>query len=197
MKHFALLSAALLSSLAFTGCQDLAEDVAPRPQTASADAKKVTTYQAVSIDLIGVEVSQDTDENTSNWTALPGVQPGRRNLLQTGNIGTPLFVTGAFQTGTLKQLRLILGPNSTITLSDGRILPLDTPSGQTSGLKVKLNAAVTSGTNYAVLVPIDPDWQVVARGNGSYGLKPVLEGTVSAQQIIIITPGGGGGPVVF
>ncbi|GAA4018893.1 hypothetical protein GCM10022408_35980 [Hymenobacter fastidiosus] len=171
----------------FVGCQDALQDVTVQTQTAASDAKKkIETYQAVNIDLLRVEVSQ-ADEENGNWTSLTDVSPGMRNLLQTGNASTPLFTSSQFQAGTLKQARLVLGPNSTILLSDGRLLALDTPSGQTSGLKVKVNAPVLGNQAQSVLVTIDPNWQVVARGNGTYGLKPVLQGTIATGN-----PSGGG-----
>ena len=182
MKNLLLLVGLVATPFLFTGCQDVLQDIKVQEAT-SADSKKVTTYSSVNIDLLRVEVSGDTDENSGNWITLPSVTPGLRNLLVTGNATTPLFTSNEFGTGTAKQLRLILGPNSTIVLSDGRVLPLDTPSGQQSGLKVKVNTATVAGRRYSVLVPIDPDWQVVARGNGTYGLKPVLDGRLIYQGI--------------
>ncbi|GAA3938496.1 DUF4382 domain-containing protein [Hymenobacter algoricola] len=179
MKNHLLLASLLGTGLFFTGCQKALDDVAVQSVASVADGKKVpTSYQAVNIDLIRVEVSQDNNDNTSNWTTLAGVQPGLRDLLQTGSSNSPLLTSSGFQTGTVKQLRLVLGAGSTIVLANGQVLPLDTPSGQTSGLKVKVNQATSSGVPYSVLIAIDADRQVVARGNGTYGLKPVLDGTL-------------------
>ncbi|MCB2406400.1 DUF4382 domain-containing protein [Hymenobacter lucidus] len=194
MKTQLLFSGLLAAGFAFTSCEDALQDVAtPTAATATQAAKKekepVVSYQAINIDLQRVEVSQDAAESTGNWTTLTDVQPGSRNLLNAATVAAPLFTTSGFQTGTVKQIRLVLGANSTITLSNGRVVALDTPSGQTSGLKVKVDARVSGGRPYAVLISIDPDWQVVAKGNGSYGLKPVLQGYVAPAS----SDNGGGG----
>ncbi|TGE21249.1 DUF4382 domain-containing protein [Hymenobacter aquaticus] len=193
MKTYLLFSGLLTSAVLLTGCEDALQEAAPATQTAAQDAKKEKepklTYQAVNVDVQRVEVSQDADESTSHWATLTDVQPGMRNLLASSTLASPLFTTAGFQAGTVKQIRLILGANNTITLSNGRVVALDTPSGQTSGLKVKVNRLITGGQQYAVLVGIDPEWQVVAKGNGSYGLKPVLEGYIAT----ILSGGGGGG----
>lgn len=176
-----LFSELLAAGTLLTGCEDALKDVATPTQTAVQDAKKqpTATYQAIYIDLQRVEVSQDADENTGNWFTLRDVSPGVRNLLNSSTKTSPLFVTSGFQVGTVKQLRLVLGTNNTIRFSDGRVVSLETPSGQNSGLKVKVNAPVLQGGQYSVMVSIDPNWQVVARGNGTYGLKPVLDGTIT------------------
>ncbi|TGE26712.1 DUF4382 domain-containing protein [Hymenobacter metallicola] len=174
-----LLCTGLLAAVLLTGCEDAMQDAAVQPQASTTAAKQdPNAYQAVNIDLVAVEVSQDTDENTSSWSTLPGVQPGLRNLLTTTSSASPLFTSAAFEGGTIKQLRLILGENSTIRLANGTTVPLETPSGQTSGLKLKVNATVTAGVKYAVLAIINPNKQVVARGNGRYNLKPVLDGNI-------------------
>ncbi|PJJ52814.1 DUF4382 domain-containing protein [Hymenobacter chitinivorans] len=181
MKTNLLLSGLLSAGVLLTGCEDALKDVAVSAQSSTQDAKKTPvaiTYFAVNIDLQRVDVSQDADENTSNWATLRDVAAGKRDLLKSGTAASPLFVTAGFQAGTVKQLRLVLGSASTITLNNGRTVALDTPSGEQSGLKVKVNRPVNGGSSYAVLVTIDPNWQVVARGNGTYGLKPVLEGNV-------------------
>ncbi|UOQ54052.1 DUF4382 domain-containing protein [Hymenobacter cellulosivorans] len=180
MKSSLLFSGLLAAGTLLTGCEDALQDVAAPTQTAAQDAKKqpTATYQAIYIDLQRVEVSQDADENTSSWFTLQDVGSGVRNLLNAGTKTSPLFVTSGFQVGTVKQLRLVLGTNNTIRFSDGRVVSLETPSGQNSGLKVKVNAPVLKGGQYSVMVSIDPNWQVVSRGNGTYGLKPVLDGSI-------------------
>ncbi|MCB2378585.1 DUF4382 domain-containing protein [Hymenobacter sp. BT635] len=194
MKTHLLCSGLLTAAVFLTSCEDALKDVAaPAAQTTAQDAKKekesAGAYQAVSVDIQRIEVSQDADERTLSWTTLTDVQPGVRNLLNSATLASPLFTTSGFQAGTVKQVRLVLGANNTITLSNGRVVALDTPSGSTSGLKVKVNARVGGGLQYAVLVGIDPNWQVVAKGNGTYGLKPVLEGYVAQTS----TGNGGGG----
>ncbi|TGE14256.1 DUF4382 domain-containing protein [Hymenobacter elongatus] len=181
MKTHLLFVGLLLAGSVLTGCEDALQEVAVADQATATAAKpkpEEPGYQAVNIDVLRVEVSQDADEKTGHWVALADVQPGVRNLLNSGTINSPLFLTSGFQLGTVKQVRVVLGTNNTITLTDGSVVAMDTPSGQTSGLKVKVNARVHSRMQHAVMVSIDPEKQIVSRGNGSYGLKPVLDGDI-------------------
>ena len=54
------------------------------------------------------------------------------------------------------------------------MVDLKTPSGQTSGVKLQLNADLESDVTYMVLLDFDAAKSVVAKGNGGYNLKPVV-----------------------
>lgn len=182
MKTHLLFSGLLAAGFLFTGCEDALKEVTVQDQAIAADSKKTpASYQSVNIDLLRVEVSKSSNQNTNSWTALPDVPPGLRNLLASGTTASPLFISSTFQTGNIKQVRLVLGRRSTVKLSNGRTYPLDTPSGQTSGLKVKVSASVTAGLQYALLVTIDPGKQIVQNGcsDDEFSLKPVLDGTLA------------------
>lgn len=83
---------------------------------------------------------------------------------------------------TYSQIRLILNPNRNgqppanylILKSDltATHIPLTTPSGQQSGLKVLGPVEVRTGVVTAVMIDFDPNTAIVARGNGDYNLKP-------------------------
>jgi hypothetical protein len=85
--------------------------------------------------------------------------------------------------GSYSQVRLILAPNPTgqgtapvnylVLKSDPTTkIPLTTPSGQQSGLKVLGQFTVKTGVINAILLDFDPNTAIVARGNGAYNLKP-------------------------
>lgn len=85
--------------------------------------------------------------------------------------------------GSYTQVRLILAPNPTsqgstpvnyLTLKTAPTtkIPLDTPSGQQSGLKVLGRFTVTAGIINAILIDFDPNTAIVARSDGGYNLKP-------------------------
>jgi hypothetical protein len=85
--------------------------------------------------------------------------------------------------GTYNQIRLILDPNPNgqgqqpanylVLKSDpASKIPLDTPSGQQSGLKVLGPIEVKAGVINAVMIDFDPNTAIVAHGNGKYNLKP-------------------------
>jgi len=94
-----------------------------------------------------------------------------------------LLGTVVIPAGTYNQVRLILEanpngqgatPNNYLTLKSAQAvkIPLKTPSGQQSGLKVLGRFEVKPGVINAILLDFDPNTAIVARGNGDYNLKP-------------------------
>jgi len=97
-----------------------------------------------------------------------------------------LLGTVVIPAGTYNQVRLILEANPNgqgatplnyLTLkSDTTVprvkIPLTTPSGQQSGLKVVGRFEVKPGIINAILIDFDPNTAIVVRGNGDYNLKP-------------------------
>ena len=126
------------------------------------------TYDAVNIDLQGVEITG------SNGTAvLMDVNAGIYNLLNFSNGVDTLLATGGLEVSEISQIRLILGPNSTIVV-DGTSYPLSTPSADQSGLKLQVHQALEAGVLYTVLLDFDANKSVVVTGNNTYKLKPVI-----------------------
>ncbi|WP_187316997.1 DUF4382 domain-containing protein [Hymenobacter puniceus] len=157
------------------------------PQPAlSAQAAQVAARQQPQLLITAVYIDLQqavalTDNGRS--VALTDVPAGRYNLLQ-ANPGAALFRTAQLPARDIKGLRLILGANSSIQLSDGSIHALDTPSGTTSGLKVQLDQAVNvANTTHQVRVPFSTDRDIVRRGNESFGLKPVLKGILNTVSV--------------
>jgi hypothetical protein len=77
-----------------------------------------------------------------------------------------LLVDTDFEPGDLKEIRLVLGPNSTVMTRDGQVYDLKTPSGQTSGVKLKLNnATLRERETFQLLLDFDVAKSIVQRGN--------------------------------
>jgi len=85
--------------------------------------------------------------------------------------------------GSYNQVRLILEPNPNgqgatpnnyLTLKSDPLtkIPIKTPSGQQSGLKVLGRFTVQAGVINAIMLDFDPNTAIVVRGNGDYNLKP-------------------------
>lgn len=84
--------------------------------------------------------------------------------------------------GSYAQVRLVLEPNPTtgdpvnyVTLDSDPLtkIPLDTPSGQQSGLKILGPFTVTAGEINAIALDFDPSRAIVQNGaSGHYTLKP-------------------------
>ena len=129
-------------------------------------------YDAVNVDIQGVEVHTDND----GWKALT-VKTGVYNLLEFTN-GNSLLLIGdtSVAPGIMTELRLVLGSNNSVVV-DGISYELKTPSGQTSGYKVKMAPQVLEpGGVYSIVIDFDASVSVHQTGNGKYMLKPVVRG---------------------
>jgi hypothetical protein len=136
-------------------------------------------YDEVNIEVVGVKYKTTTDTGEEGWIDLDGVEPGVYNLLDlTGGV-TVLLADDEIPSGNLGQIRLILGDDNTV-VKDGVTYPLNTPSAQQSGLKLKIDEELDPDVTYNFLVDFDVHHSVVEAGNsGNYNLHPVLR--VSAE----------------
>ena len=125
-------------------------------------------YDAVNIDLQGVEVTSDT-QGAVTLSATAGVY----NLLDLSNGLTKLIATGDLNAGTVSQIRLILGTNNSVTIG-GVVHPLSTPSASQSGLKLQIHQTFVGGVAYSILLDFDANQSIVIPGDGTYQLKPVI-----------------------
>ncbi len=140
------------------------------------DAKEVW------VDVQQIEVIMD---DTSHPIILNGAHPGMYNLLDFTNGKDTLLADATIPPGTISQIRLILGDNNYIITKSGDNLPLKTPSGQESGLKVQVHQPVSGGILYRLILDFDAGRSIVQAGNsGKYILKPVL-------RILSLEPSGG------
>ena len=133
-------------------------------------------YQKVLIDIRSVQIHTDANanDNSEGWTTLGNINPGIYNLLDFANGRDTLLAASNLPAGRISQIRLILGPDNSLVLKDGTTQALKTPSGQTSGLKVKIDADLVPDVTYVVLLDFDASKSIVAKGNGGYNLKPVI-----------------------
>ncbi|EHP40291.1 hypothetical protein OR16_26958 [Cupriavidus basilensis OR16] len=82
--------------------------------------------------------------------------------------------------GTYQQIRLVLVPNSAGSLANsvvptgGAEQALDTPSAVQSGIKINRPFTVAANTLTDLVLDFDACKSVVARGNGTFSLKPVV-----------------------
>jgi hypothetical protein len=147
-------------------------------------------YNAVNIDIQSVGVHVD-----SGWYEFTLANPGVFDLISLSNGTSALLVSNAsVPSGTINQMRLHLGTNNTIVV-DGVTHDLKTPSGQSSGYKVKINAIIQPGASYVVMIDFDASKSIVKEGNGNYLLKPVIQGNLveNIGQIDgIVVPASGG-----
>ncbi len=76
--------------------------------------------------------------------------------------------------GMIQEIRLKLHDEGNIITVDGVTSPLTTPSGQSSGVKLKVQDELIPGVGYTLLLDFDASKSIHQTGNGKYMLKPVI-----------------------
>jgi hypothetical protein len=137
-------------------------------------------YQAVNIDLKGIEIHVGDNEDESGWKTID-VQGGIYNLLELTNGLDTLLGEVSIPAGQISQIRLKLGNDNTIKVN-GEVFDLGTPSGEQSGLKLQVHEELVAGITYKILLDFDVARSIVLSGNGSYKLKPVIRTITTAQD---------------
>jgi hypothetical protein len=184
MINYRLLTLASAALLSLAGCSKNSAD------EASASAAKLEVrltdapgnFKAVVLDVQQIEVHVKDENDPSGWQTL-AFTPQAVNVLDYVNGKSALLVSTDFAPGDLKEVRLVLGPNSYVVGTDGDTYALKTPSGQTSGVKLKLaGVTLAAGSTYQLLLDFDVAKSIVERGNWKAGndkkerylLKPVI-----------------------
>lgn len=126
-------------------------------------------YDHVYIDIQKVEVTMQD----SGAVTLTPIRPGVYDLLQFSNGIDTMLLTTDLPTGTIQQIRLVLGTNNSVVV-DNQTYALTTPSGQTSGIKLNLNQTLQANQSYDFWIDFDAGKSVHQTGNGKYMLKPVI-----------------------
>ncbi|MDU0370588.1 DUF4382 domain-containing protein [Hymenobacter endophyticus] len=146
-------------------------------------------FRAVVLDVRQIEVHTKEASSTEGWYTLP-FQTQAINVMEYVNGKSALLTNTDFSPGTLTEVRLLLGPDNYVIGRDGQRYDLKTPSGQSSGVKLKLdNVTLRDRETYQLLLDFDVAKSIVERGNWKpnndkkerYLLKPVIR--VVAQDI--------------
>lgn len=182
LQFFALIFLAIIFILQ-TGCKkeennDPVDGEAEFNVSLKSSTSSKSNYESVNIDIKKVSIHTSTDSTqTSGWFDLE-TNTGVYDLLDydAGN-DTIIALDPALQVVTVSQIRLILGNNNTVVES-GETYDLDTPSAQTSGLKIQVHAQLLPNHAYKVVLDFDADKSIVKTGNGKYKLTPVIKATV-------------------
>jgi hypothetical protein len=175
-KVFSLLTmvTALIFLMVIGGCNK-DNSTPPPPGNPVFSVKMVdapSVYEAVNVEVIGLEANLG-----NGWTPLALDNQGVYNLLSfTNGNSLALMNDTVMAPCTISELRLILGTNNTVVV-DGITYDLTTPSGQTSGYKVKMDAQpLIAGGIYHLVLDFNTAKSIHKTGNGKYMLKPVVTG---------------------
>lgn len=129
-------------------------------------------YDAVNVEILYMEANMG-----NGWVEFQVEAPGVYNLMEFYN-GNTLLLIGNTPVAPcmMTELRLILGTNNMVVV-DGISYELTTPSGQTSGYKIKMDPQpMELGGMYWIVIDFDVSESVHQTGNGKYMLKPVVRG---------------------
>lgn len=129
-------------------------------------------FNATEVNVDIREVRINLRDDSTGWTNL-NTNAGIYNLLELQNGVDTLLATGTVPTGTLKEVRFILGGDNSIKINN-IIYPLTIPSGSESGLKIKLSKNLNASID-SLLIDFDAALSILRTGNGDYKLKPVLK----------------------
>lgn len=167
-----------------TGCKKDNEGDNPPSGTADLNVSLKSTsssrssYEAIYLDVQKISIHTSTDSaETSGWFDLE-TNGGVYNLLDytVGN-DTVIAIDSVLQVQTISQIRLLLGDNNTI-VDGGETFDLETPSAQTSGIKIQVHAELQPNLSFKIQLDFDPDKSINKTGNGKYKLKPVIKAVV-------------------
>ncbi|AWM34022.1 DUF4382 domain-containing protein [Hymenobacter nivis] len=191
MKNYSLLGLAGAALLGLASCSKSTSDD-PSATAAKLEVRLTDApgnFNSVVLDVRQIEVHLKEEGNPDGWQTL-SFTPQTVNVLDYVNGKSALLVNTDFAPGDLKEIRLILGPNSYVVGTDGQQYDLKTPSGQTSGVKLKLDkVTLKQRETFQLLLDFDVAKSVVERGNWKasndkkerYLLKPVIR--VVAQDL--------------
>ncbi|HZK63329.1 MAG TPA: DUF4382 domain-containing protein [Puia sp.] len=107
------------------------------------------------MDIQKIQIIMGDSSDSSNPVELNGAHPGLYNLFDLTNGKDTLLADATIPSGTISQIRLILGDNNYIVTDNGEKISLKTPSGQESGLKVQVHQEVTGGILYRLTLDFD------------------------------------------
>jgi hypothetical protein len=130
-----------------------------------------TALDSVFVDIREVRVKMHDDSTENNWINMI-TNVGIYNLLQLQNGIDTLLATTTLPTGTVREIRFILGTQNRVVAS-GISYPLTIPSGAESGLKIKVSKKLNA-TLETLIIDFDAALSVRQENNG-YKLRPVLK----------------------
>ena len=138
---------------------------------------KPASYDEVNVEVLGVSINYSGEGEETGWQELDAAS-GVYNLLELTAGNDALLVSSEIPSGTISEIRLLLGESNNVL--EGEIeYPLTTPSGQSSGYKIKLQQSFEGGIDYTVILDFDVE-QSVKENPQKYILKPVVRASLEA-----------------
>ncbi|MDR6944092.1 DUF4382 domain-containing protein [Mucilaginibacter pocheonensis] len=167
MKKIILFSVAAIA-LAFTSCKKDSNKSSSQAHVTVKLTDAPGAYDAVILNIKQVVILSSGGDKTVDVNSGPidilRFRQGRDTVL--AGVDVPA--------GRLQEVRLVLNNTGNRVVINGISYDLNTPSGQTSGVKLKVQDNLTGGVEYTLLLDFDAAQSIVVTGNGKYNLKPVI-----------------------
>jgi hypothetical protein len=126
-------------------------------------------YDSVNVHIKSIQVKINQED--AGWTTIQS-KDTTVNLLDLQNGVTMVLAQDNVPDGVLKEVRFILGSDNYVVV-DGTKYPMQAPSAESSGLKIKIDKELNETLNTFTL---DFDAALsVKEENGSYKLMPVIK----------------------
>ena len=140
-------------------------------------------FDEVNVTVRGVRVhrSSTASEADAGWSQITLNPPRKINLLNLTNGVLEALGETPLAAGHYTQLRLVLDPNTgagnanSVVPLGGIQTALVTPSAVQSGIKLIHEFDVAPGARVDLVLDFDACRSIVRRGNGTFGLKPVIK----------------------
>ncbi len=150
-----------------------------RLQLSLTDAPACYRNVEITVEKVRVHKGSNVGDNQEGWVEIvPPNAPVKIDLLDLTNGAIADLGAADVDVGIYRDMRLVLSDEAganTVTLLDGTVRELKTPSGQTSGIKLRTSITVEENETTDVLLDFDACKSVVpAGGSGQYILKPVI-----------------------
>jgi hypothetical protein len=131
-------------------------------------------YDAIILNIKEINVLTSEGSSTLPVTGEPF------DILKFRNGRDTLIASQSIPAGRIQEVRFVLEPTGNEIIVDGVSYNLNTPSGQSSGVKLKVQDDLTEGVAYTLTLDFDAAKSIVRLGNGGYSLKPVIRAIPNA-----------------
>lgn len=125
-------------------------------------------YTAINVDILGVSIV-DGKGQTVNLSTNAGVH----NLLQLTNGADMLLGNTYLNNNEIRQIKLNLGTNNTL-VANGQTYPLSLSNEDKQGLTITISQMLEENANNEILLDFDANSSVIATGENTYKLRPVI-----------------------
>lgn len=118
----------------------------------------IADYEAIVLNIKEINVK------TSNGSSVLDVGDKAFDILKFRNGRDTLIASETISSGKLQEVRLVLQNTGNYLIKDGVRYDLTTPSGQSSGVKLKVQEELVDGVGYTLLLDFDAAKSIVSTG---------------------------------